>query len=134
MRKENTIILDETDKLLLQHEWESTSLKDKSSGSILFQDMFIGDPTCGIIDMNNNWAVVAGDHLTVWKDNRAQMVNGLNDVHAIRLKNEQVVEVLIDPWSTESAVWELNIETLEKAKVRDYLDYRAEPYTDEINW
>ena len=134
MKKGNSIILDETDKLLLLHEWESASLKDKSSGAILFKDEFIGDPTYGLIGKNNKWAVVAGDHLTLWKDNVVQVVNGLTDVHALRVKNAQVVEVLIDPWSAKSAVWKLNIETLEKEKIRDFFEYKAEPYTDEINW
>jgi hypothetical protein len=53
MEKENSIKLAETDKLLLLHEWETAFLKDKRSGAILLKDIFIGDPTCGLIDKNN---------------------------------------------------------------------------------
>jgi hypothetical protein len=65
----------------------------------------------------------------VWRENDAQVVIELNDVQAVRLKDAQIIEVLLDPWSAKSAVWELNVETLEKAKVRDFPGYRAEPYT-----
>ena len=67
MRKKNSSILDETEQLLLHHEWETVFLLDKRSHAILFQEEFVGDPTCGLIDKGNRWVIVGGDHLIIWE-------------------------------------------------------------------
>src|SRR5690606_11319070 len=113
MEIKNSIILDETDQLLLLHEWETAFLIDKRSNPVLLQDEYVGDPTCGKIDKDNKWAVVAGDHLTVWNKGKTKVVDELADIHSIRTKNADTMEVLIDPWSTKSAVWKVNLLTLE---------------------
>ncbi|MCP2044982.1 hypothetical protein [Pontibacter sp. HSC-36F09] len=134
MEIKNSIILDETDQLLLLHKWETVFLIDKRSSSVLLQEEYVSDPTCGIIDKDNKWAVVAGDHLTVWNEGNTKVVDELADIHSIRTKNTDTIEVLIDPWSTKSSIWKVNVLTLEKSKIRDFLEYRDKPYTEEVNW
>lgn len=134
MEKKYSHILDETDQLLLLHEWETASLIDKISDSVLWQEEYIGDPTCGLIDKGNKWAVVAGGHLTIWNQGKTRIVDELADIHSIRIENADTIEVLIDPWSTKSAVWKLNVKTLEKSKIRDFFEYRDKPFTEEVNW
>ena len=130
----NSLILYETDKLLLLHEWEMAFLIDKRSDSVLLQEEYVGDPTSGLIDEGNKWAVVAGDHLTIWIEGKKLNVDELTEIHSIRLKNADTIEVLIDPWSAKSSVWKLNVKTLEKSKIRDFFEYRDKPYTEEVNW
>ncbi|MBR9919139.1 hypothetical protein GYB29_16055 [bacterium] len=55
-------ILYETERLKLENEFEATFLTEKSTGKTLMEDDFIGDPSCGLIDKNNKWAIVAGEH------------------------------------------------------------------------
>ncbi len=57
-------VLYETDLLIFEHEYEFIRLRKKSPGDILLEDDFYGVPYCGLIDINNKWAIVAGDHLT----------------------------------------------------------------------
>ena len=62
------------------------------------------------------------------------MVNELVDIHSIRVKDDDTIEVLIDPWSTKASVWEVNVNTLYKTKIRDFFEYKDQPYTEKINW
>jgi len=59
-------ILYKTNELTLEYKHETTWLKENSTGKIIMNDEFYGDPECGLIDANNNWAIIAGDHLTIW--------------------------------------------------------------------
>ncbi|TPE46417.1 hypothetical protein [Pontibacter mangrovi] len=134
MEKKNSHILAETNQLLLLHEWETASLINKENDSILWQEKYIGDPTCGLIDKSNEWAVVGGDHLTIWIQGKTWIVNELSDIHSLRIENADTIEVLIDPWSSKSAVWKVNVNTLEKSKIRDFREYRDKPYTEKVHW
>ena len=44
------------------------------------------------------------------------------------------IEILIDPWFEEAAIWRLNLQTLQKTKIRDFNDYRELPYQDHVKW
>ena len=129
-------ILYETDELILENEYESTWLKSKSTGKVLLEDELYGDPQCGLIDANNNWAIVAGEHLTIWSQKKSEIIKheGIKWVHSLRLKNPETVEILIDPWSNNSSIWEINIHTFEVQKVKDFNDYKDKEYTDEVIW
>ena len=41
-------------------------------------------------------------------------------------------EFLTDPWHKDSAIWEIDIETLELKKIRDFLDYQGKEYTENV--
>jgi hypothetical protein len=56
-------ILDETDQLILEYHYESVTLKEKSTGNILFADDFYGEPSCGLIDKEQRWAMIAVEFL-----------------------------------------------------------------------
>ena len=128
--------LDETNILILLYEYETVWLKEKSTGKLLFEYNFYGDPKCGLIDSNNKWAIVGGDNLIVWMSTCISLIdnNFIKDISSVRYKIDDIIEVLIDPWSELSAIWELNINTLQVMKVRDFLEYREKKYTDNIKW
>jgi hypothetical protein len=129
-------ILYETEKLKLESEYEYVALVDKLSGKILLKDEFYGDPKCGLIDKNNEWAIVAGEHLTIWTTLKSSIIESkdLQWIHSLRVKNQETVEVLTDPWSDISAIWELNLRTFEVKKVRDFDIYRGKEYSEEVTW
>ena len=130
------LTLYETNQLIIEHEFEATWLKEKSTGRILLEDDFYGDPTCGLIDENNRWAIVAGEHLTIWTPNKAKTIDqeNLKWVHTLRLKDNQTVEILTDPWSDQPAIWEINVKTLAVKKVRDFDDYIEKEFTENVVW
>ena len=126
----------ETDRLKLENEFEATFLTDKKSGQTLMEDDFYGDPSCGLIDKDNKWAIVAGEHLTIWTPKKWKRIENedLKWIHSIRIRDLEMVEVLIDPGSRKSAIWEINIKTLEFKKIRDFNDYKDQEYSENVNW
>jgi len=129
-------ILYETDKLKIEFEYELACLIEKSSGEILLEDDFYGDPNCGIIDSENNWAIIAGIHLIFWKpeETKKYLNESFGSVHSLRMKNEKTVEILTDPWSDKPSIWELNIENSELKKTADFTKYKNKEYTEFVEW
>ena len=132
-------ILAETGELLLGHRHEEAVLLRKRTGRCLLEDSFYGDPSCGAISATNDWNVVAGEHVTVWRASAGVTVldapAALRWVHALRMDEAtQQVHLLTDPWGEHPAVRELRPLTLTVQKVRDFLDYQERVYVDEVNW
>ena len=126
----------ETDKLKLENEFEATFLTDKKSGQTLMEDDFYGDPNCGLIDKDNKWAIVAGEHLTIWTPKKWTRINDeeLKWVHSIRIKNSETVEILTDPWNDNSAIWEIDTKTFDFKKIKDFEDYKDKGYSENVIW
>ena len=126
----------ETSTLIIEHEYEMTQLRHKEIGKILLEDDFYGNPKVGLIDKHSQWAVVAGEHLTVWTPKTSKRFNSelIQWVHAIRLKGPNTIELLTDPWSENSAIWTLTLNTLSVQKVRNFADYFEKPDTEDLVW
>lgn len=126
----------ESDQFRLVFQDETASLYDKISNKLLWEEEFHGNPNRGLIDPHNRWVVIAGIQLTLWKPNKIKKFEKENFkwIHSARIKSRKKVEVLIDPWSDISAIWELNTESFELTKVREFLDYRSLPYSDIVMW
>ncbi|PHS03190.1 MAG: hypothetical protein COA88_15975 [Kordia sp.] len=129
-------ILHETEKLKLEFEYELAHLIEKSSGRILFKDNFYGDPNCGIIDSENKWAIIGGIHLTLWTPSETKKYRNesFERIHSLRIKDKETVEILTDPWSEKSSVWELNVNNSKLIKTKDFTDYINKEYTESIKW
>lgn len=129
-------VLDETDKLILEHHYESVTLKEKATGKVLFEDELYGEPGCGLIDKNHRWAIIAGESLILWTPDRTECIDHaeIKWVHAIRVKTPEIVEFLVDPWSECAAVWQLNPMTFELDKIRDFKTYKDREYVDGVVW
>jgi hypothetical protein len=131
-------LLDETDQLLLGHTFEVAVLICKRNGAHLLEDDFYGDPSAGLISPTNEWAVVVGEHVTVWH-HRAGATRiaqqALRWVRALRLAAPPThVELLVDPWGANAAIWRLEPAAGTVAKVRDFSDYRGQEHTEHIVW
>lgn len=100
-------ILDETERYFIGHIFEDAYLIEKRNGEEILVDDFYGDPSCGLISKNNDWAIIAGDHITIWRKGKVTKIDReeLRWVHAIRTADDQIIEILIDPWSENSAIW-----------------------------
>jgi hypothetical protein len=132
----NMNILYETNNLRLENEYETTFLIKTLTGERLMEDDFYGDPKCGLIDKNGNWAIVAGEHLTIWTEARTQRIESeeLKWIHSLRNKDSETVEILTDPWSENSAIWEINTKTFELKKVKGFANYKDKGYSDRVIW
>jgi hypothetical protein len=104
--------------------------------SNVWRTQMYGDATCGIIGLSNEWAVIGGKNLIIWVNEKLEMVNDpeIEWIFDLRLSGDYEIELLIDPWSENSAIWKFNIETFSKFKIRDFNDYKDIPYTEEVTW
>jgi hypothetical protein len=130
-------VLAETSELLLGYTFEDAVLMRKRNGEYLLEDDFYGDPTGGLIGPNNAWAVVVGEHLTVWHHTAGVTRIGderLQWIKALRLVGQTRVELLVDPWGPRAAIWCLRPSDCTYVKVRDFTDYWDREYTEQIQW
>jgi len=129
-------ILYETDKLILENEFETIRLKDKVLNEILFEEELYGEAECGLIDKLNRWAIVGGEYIIIWKPNKIKIIQdqNLKWIHSLRLKNDNIVEVLTDPWGSNPAIWEIDLNSFKAIKIKDFLDYKQKEYTPSVIW
>lgn len=129
-------ILAESSQLVLVHEYENAYLIEKSTQKVLLYDDFYGNPEVGLIDKNNNWAIVAGEHLTIWTKEKIIIYNNnvIQWIDKIRLKNNETIEILTDPWSDKSTIWELNLTSFNLTKIKDFKKYQGKPFCEDVEW
>jgi hypothetical protein len=124
----------DTGKLLLVSIFENGYLLDLDTEKVTYLNCFYGDPTCALISGNNKWAIMGGDQqLTIWNEDVISEVK-INGIFDVRQIGEETVHVLTDPWQNDSAIWELNIVTLDLQRIRPFTDYINKEYTDNITW
>lgn len=130
------MILYETNILRIESVYEYVVLRNKASNEILLENEFYGDPQCGLIDHNNEWAVIAGDHIVVWNSGRTSIIknNKLSFIHSLRMKSRYAIELLVDPWSDLSAIWNLDIDSCKLNRIDSFNAYKDTEWTDEVNW
>lgn len=129
-------ILDETEELILGYLFEDAYLTVKATGGNTKLGTFYGDPVCGLIDSANNWCIVGGAILVLWtKDNIISVSNeDLSGVYDLRQTGNYKVQLLLDPWADNAAVWEFDVTKKVKSKIKDFPDYRDKAYTDKVAW
>lgn len=117
-------------------EYEEVFLFDKDLNADLWRSSMYGEVTCGLIGLNNEWTVAGGESLLVWTNETLQLIDDqeIKWIHDLRQTGDYQFELLVDPWSDQSAVWSFDIQTMTKVKVRDFADYRDKPYTEDIKW
>jgi hypothetical protein len=116
-------ILHETDKFILGYVFEDAYLINKKNNKEIYLGAFYGDPACGLISKNNDWCLVCGDTTTTWKkDGNIYNIDDKEIMWVVEVRQTSIceVELLVDPWSEEGAIWKLNIDTLEKHKIKNF--------------
>ncbi|MBB4037560.1 hypothetical protein GGR21_003480 [Dysgonomonas hofstadii] len=130
-------VLYETDRLILGYVYEKVYLKNKQTNNTQYIGSVYGDPSCGIISSDNSFCIVGGtDTLILWNKEGIKYIDDV-DLHSafdIRQTNTNKINILIDPWCEKSAIWTFKIDTLEKEKIRDFIEYRDKEYTDDVEW
>ncbi len=120
--------LHETDKYIVGNEFEYAYLVNKKTNKETYIGGFHDDPVCALISANNDWCLIGGDMLYLVKLKQEQTIPVVSkETSVIRIKQTEdfKAQVLIGPRSGPGSIWELNVKTLEKKKVRT-LDAVAE--------
>ena len=132
----NLIPLDETDSYVLFSEHEDIFLFDKDLNKEVWRISMYGNATCGILGLVNEWAVVGGENLIIWINNKFYEVKEplYKWIYDMRQIGDDEIEFLIDPWSEKSAIWIINVKTMEISKIKDFTQYKGKPYQDNLEW
>lgn len=128
-------IIYETEQLRIANEYEIAYLIDKLKGEIIFQDRFLGDPTCGYINEENTWGAIGGSHLIFWTKNKIKKYprNIICHIHEMREKGGKL-EILTDPWENKCAIWNIEVETGKLERTREFQFYLDKKYTENVIW
>jgi hypothetical protein len=75
-------------------------------------------------------------HIAIWKKGKVTRIEKeeARSVHAMRTVVGNAVDILVDPWSTKSAIRLLDLNNFALRKVRDFEDYRESERTDDVVW
>lgn len=113
--------------------FEDGLLFNKRSRKVTHLGWFYGDPCCGLVDKNGNWAIIGSKAVRIWAHDEVKDLN-IDWAFDMRLNTDGLVEILTDPWSPDSSVWRLDPRTFEHEKIRPFQDYIGKAYTDEVRW
>lgn len=129
-------VIMETSKYILGHLWEQAYLYDKVNMQETLLCEFYGVCDAGVINEIDEWCVVGGDVIAVWKKGEISIIDKreLAWVNDMRIKDNNTVEILIDPWSEYASIWELSINNLYFRKISDFCKYKHLPYTVNVEW
>ncbi|TJZ53796.1 hypothetical protein FAZ15_17400 [Sphingobacterium olei] len=129
-------ILDITDEIILWHEFEDVYMTIKPSNQQIYLGAIYSEPSCGLISTKNNWCLVGGTALILWTKKEIVGINDhdLQHIFDIRETSENKVELLIDPWADNSAIWGFDIITKEKNKIKDFIAFKGKAYTNRVVW
>lgn len=120
----------------LYHIYEDVYISDKLNGRVDFVISCYGDPSAGIIDKHNRWCIIGGESLILYDMSKKTpiCVDGLKWIYALRQTEKDVVQILTDPWSQDSAIWALDTITIRVSKVRGFNNYQNCEYTEFVKW
>ena len=126
----------ETETFIVGHEYEYTWLINKTTGKEIYLGDFYGDPSFGLISVDNNWCLTGGESLSLWKPG-SEVLQINNDnlkwVCKARQTRPFKAQLLIDPYSEAAAIWSLNIQTLESYKVKIF-EIHDDFNINDFNW
>ncbi|KGO86681.1 hypothetical protein [Flavobacterium suncheonense] len=126
----------ETEKFVIGHIYENAYLIEKVTKKSIFIGSFYGDPECALISRDNTWGLIGGSSLLllIFKELIEIHDVELDWIRGLRQTDNFKVEILTDPFSDNSAIWEFNILTKEKRKIKDFPKYKGKPYSENIEW
>lgn len=134
-------ILAESERYILGHVYEYGSIYDKKSEKEIYIGDSYGDPRFGLIDKNEEWALLLGCDSYLWTSN--EIVN-LNDyifgneifpqwAFGARQTGNFEIQVLDDPWGDNPGVYSFDINTKIIKRIRDFKKLDG-PYYDYDEW
>ncbi len=133
----------ESPNYILGNIFEYGYIIDKKTGRTIYLGSSYGDPTFGIIDKNEQWALLLGHTSYLWTHSE---LSNLNESHSTsgeifewpfdaRQINDFGVEILDDPWSDNPGIYSLNVKSKSIKRIKDFRKLEI-PYADnlKIDW
>lgn len=133
-------ILAESETYILGNEFEYGYIIDKRTKSNIYLGSNYGDPSFGIIDKKEQWALLLGHTSYLWTPFN---LLSLNEIHSdsremfewpfeARQINDFEVEILDDPWSDNPGIYSLNVKEKSIKRIKNFKKLEV-PYDDKLN-
>jgi len=138
----NFRILYENTVMTVGHIFESSYCYNKLTEEQFGVFEFDNDPTCALVGKNDDWCLIGGDVLVLrtWADNTLRVIGELENIYGLKSIDEYTTQILTDPWTEESSIWQLEIDLTKLTrptslfKVKDFKEYLDKEYSEEIVW
>ena len=122
------------------HIFESSYCYNKLTEEQFGVFEFDNDPTCALVGKNDDWCLIGGDVLVLrtWADNTLRVIGELENIYGLKSIDEYTTQILTDPWTEESSIWQLEIDLTKLTrptslfKVKDFKEYLDKEYSEEI--
>lgn len=133
-------ILAESRNYLLGNIYEYGSIIDKRNQKETYIGDSYGDPDFGLIDKNENWALLFGHESYLWTSTAILSLNAelfeCKEIFEWPFDARQVgdfeVEILDDPWTDHPGVYNFDIKKKSVKRIRDFKKL-AIPYNVDNN-
>jgi len=118
-RLDYRVPLDEIDCYVLFSQNDHIFLFDKDTKTDRWSVCFYGQATIAHLGLINDWAIIAGDHLLLWKNNTLKWLDdpGFKTLYSIRQIGDDVVELLTDSEDRKGLIWQYDVMTEEKVEL-----------------
>ena len=128
----------ESKNFILEHEYEDVYLTSKRVTASIFMSDFYGDAHCGLISKDEKWCLVGGSTFLLWDIEASAPVDWVGKdliwIEDIRQIDTCKFQILTDPWSKKSTIWEINVKDKTVCKVQNFTKYLDTTYTENIDW
>jgi hypothetical protein len=135
--------LAESKNYVLGHEFEYCNIIYKSTKEAIYLGDCYGDPSFGLIDKNEKWALLLAHPSYLWTPSQISNLNEDQSSPASKLHfpfrarqgGDFEVEIIDDPWSDNPGIQNLHTKTGALQRIRDFKKLEI-PYDDnvEIDW
>jgi hypothetical protein len=126
----------ETEKLIAGNIFEYAYLFDKVRNATIDMGDFYGDPYCALIDVNNQWCLIGGEHICAWNGGRriTKLINkDLKWILQMRQTGPSEAELLVEGDSDANlSVWRINVKSLMSDKISEI--ERGGDLPEEMAW
>jgi len=134
---ENDTLLAQSPRYLLTHAYETVFVLCRATGQRTVVAHHYGDPVCGMIAPDESWFASAGEGVSVYtfSGGAAHYLRSQGapcHVAAIRSDGPATIRILVDPWSDQAAVWQLQPGTGRLVKLRDGPHLQDQPYRADV--
>ncbi|MBX7227283.1 MAG: hypothetical protein K1X55_14705 [Chitinophagales bacterium] len=113
--------LSETDSYMIFADGEDIFLFDKDINEDVWRVNIGERATCAWIGLSNEWAVIGGKKLFLWKDDilRTIVEDDFMNIQDFKQVEEMTILILTNSLNEGSIVWSFNVETGKKVKICD---------------
>ncbi|MCS3801431.1 hypothetical protein [Niastella sp. OAS944] len=133
-------ILAESQVYILGNEFEYGYIINKKIYSKIYLGSSCGDPTLGIIDQKEQWALLLGHTSYLWTPIETFKLSEIHSTceeifewpYSAKQINDFEVEILEDPWSDNPGIYIINVKEKSVKRIRDFKKLEV-PFDDKLN-